>query len=540
MSVGPPHNPHPLVERSHNTLHHTSTAASPCATPKRNTNAISSLQISGQSSQTNNDELLNRHPRRNVTYERSLSFSSAPDVLNVNQNPDTEVATAPHARNPEETGTMTVPNVNINRQESTPVSFRNLNITNPIPEIIQSHSNNLNTSTNSKKKSSSKLPAKNSTNRRNYTLDYSQISNINIASTSEMPNPNLASTSREVQDKATSKLFDLLRENIYSEVTALIGVNESHPDFLIQLFRELQLISSDSLRQKVLQSIRNVLSQYNSMMQSQANESAHEDLRPEAVSTTSAETNSYNECNSHTQNNCTTSVQIDNKVVRFLLLKSEETCTPEFLEALASLILSTLEGRYSQQTKRRLLEVLSKYDGMRVSDVSSDIIENLPLFVTKKLDGDSATHTNELSESTILQDVAGSLNMFSSSDTQLHQLNSCPYDIWPGHVHVDIDSSDLNDSGPRSNQDVKVDLINCSEMHNGDLAEADQTCHTEIEENGGNGQEEAGANAETLPDVVDTEEVTPTEAEAEWLGLDRVPTRLHMEESSSRKRLLFG
>ncbi|XP_037297193.1 putative uncharacterized protein DDB_G0282133 isoform X2 [Manduca sexta] len=535
LSVGPPHNPHPLVERSHNTLHHTSTAPSPCATPKRNTNAISSLQISGQSSQPNNDEPLNRHPRRNVTYERSLSFSSAPDVLNVNQNPDNEVTTAPHARNPEDMSTMTVPNVNINRQESTPVSFRNLNITNPIPEIIQSHSNNLNTPANSKKKSSSKLPAKNSTNRRNYTLDYSQTSNINIASTSEMPNPNLASTSRE--DKATSKLFDLLRENIYSEVTALIGVNESHPDFLIQLFRELQLISSDALRQKVLQSIRNVLSQYNSIMQSQANESVQEDPRPEAVSTTSAEMNSYNECNPHTmQNNCTSTVQIDNKVVRFLLLKSEETCTPEFLEALASLILTTLEGRYSQQTKRRLLEVLSKYDGMRVCDVSSDIIENLPLFVTTKLDGDSATHSNELSESTILQDVAGSLNMFSSSDTQLHQLNSCPYDIWPGHVHVDIDSTDLNDSGPRSNQEVKVDLINCSEMHNGDLAEADQTCHTEIEEVGVNGHEEVGANAEALPDVVDTEEVTPTEAEAEWLGLDRVPTRLHMEESSGKQK----
>ncbi|XP_047023771.1 putative uncharacterized protein DDB_G0282133 isoform X1 [Helicoverpa zea] len=538
LGVGPAHNPHPLVERSHNTLHRTPSATPPCITPKRNTNAASSSHNATQSSQANNDDIPNRHMRRNVAYERSLSFSSAPDVLNVNQNPDTDTTSACHSRNIDENNVTNVCNININRQEVPTNSFRNLNITNPIPEIIQAHANNLNTSANSKKKSSSKLPAKNSTNRRNYTLDYSQMSNINIASTSEMPNPNLASTSREVQDKATSKLFDLLRENVYSEVTALIDVNESHPDFLIQLFRELQLISSDTLRQKVLQSIRNVLSQYSSIMESQGTESAHEENRQESVSTTSGEPNAYNECNSlPLQNVCGNPLQLDNKIVRFLLLKSEETCTTEFLETLVSLILSNAaDGRYTQQAKRRLLELLSKYEGMRVCDVSGDIIENLPVFIPASTESESAQHQNEIPESSILQDVAGSLNLFSSSDSQLHQLNACPYDMWPGHVHMDIETSDMNDSSPRSSQEGKVDLINCSEMHNGDLAEADQTCHTEADESGTNGHDEAGANAEALPDVVDTEEVTPTEAEAEWLGLDRVPTRLHMEESSEKQK----
>ncbi|XP_063892803.1 putative uncharacterized protein DDB_G0282133 isoform X5 [Helicoverpa armigera] len=538
LGVGPAHNPHPLVERSHNTLHRTPSATPPCITPKRNTNAASSSHNATQSSQANNDDIPNRHMRRNVAYERSLSFSSAPDVLNVNQNPDTDTTSACHSRNIDENNVTNVCNININRQEVPTNSFRNLNITNPIPEIIQAHANNLNTSANSKKKSSSKLPAKNSTNRRNYTLDYSQMSNINIASTSEMPNPNLASTSREVQDKATSKLFDLLRENVYSEVTALIDVNESHPDFLIQLFRELQLISSDTLRQKVLQSIRNVLSQYSSIMESQGTESAHEENRQESVSTTSGEPNAYNECNSlPLQNVCGNALQLDNKIVRFLLLKSEETCTTEFLETLVSLILSNAaDGRYTQQAKRRLLELLSKYEGMRVCDVSGDIIENLPVFIPASTESESAQHQNDIPESSILQDVAGSLNLFSSSDSQLHQLNACPYDMWPGHVHMDIETSDMNDSSPRSSQEGKVDLINCSEMHNGDLAEADQTCHTEADESGANGHDEAGANAEALPDVVDTEEVTPTEAEAEWLGLDRVPTRLHMEESSEKQK----
>ncbi|KAM3968337.1 LOW QUALITY PROTEIN: uncharacterized protein ACR2FA_008038 [Aphomia sociella] len=539
LAVGPAHNPHPLVERSHNTLHHTSSSTSPSITPKRNTNATTSTQNAPtQSLQANNDDIPNRHVRRNMAYERSLSFSSAPDVLNVNQNTDADPSSTSQPRNVDEgNNSVNVSNVNnINRQESTSNPFRNLNITSPIPEIIQAHSNYLNTTT-SKKKSSSKLPAKNSTNRRNYTLDYSQTSNINIASTSETPNPNLASTSREVHDKATSKLFDLLRENVYSEVTALIGVNESHPDFLIQLFRELQLISSDPLRQKVLQSIRNVLSQYSSIMDQ--NETSHHENRSEDVTTTS-ETNNYHECNSvPAQNVCTSTLQLDNKVARFLLLKNEEICTTELLESLASHILSA-DSRYTQQSKQRLLEILSKYEGMRLCNISSEIyqiMENLPLLFAGNNEGDeSSQHSGGRSEPSILQDVAGSLNLFSSSDTQLHQINSCPYDMWPGHVHMDIDSADLNDNSPRSSQEGKVDLINCSEMHNGDLAEADQTCHSEVIDNSSNGHDDMEANAEALPDVVDTEEVTPTEAEAEWLGLDRVPTRLHMEESSEKQK----
>ncbi|KPJ01957.1 Pericentriolar material 1 protein [Papilio xuthus] len=532
LGTGSAHNPHPLVERSHNTLHHTSSSTSPSITPKRNTNTASSSQgpVAAPVAQVNNDEASNRHSRRNVTYERSLSFSSAPDVLNVNQNSEAEASVPSHSRNVDE---ATASNLNINRQE-TATTFRNLNITNPIPEIIQSHSNNLNNSTNAKKKSSSKLPSKNSTNRRNCTLDFSQTSNINITSTTDTPNPNLASTSREVQEKATSKLFDLLRENVYSEVTTLIGVNESHPDFLIQLFRELQLISSDPLRQKVLQSIRNVLAQYSSLMESENNDRV--ECSESEVVTTSGDTGNYHECSSHSIDNaCANTMQIDNKIVRFLLMKSEEICTPELLEALASLILTSAPD--SKQSKKRLQELLSKYEGMRVCDISSDIIENLSLFISGSSDGDESAHlTSEISETSILQDVAGSLNLFSSSETQLHQLNGCPYEMWPGHVHMDIDGADLNDNGARCSQEDKVDLINCSEMHNGDLAEADQTCHADMGDSGVNSHDEVSNNAEGLPDVVDTDEVTPTEAEAEWLGLDRVPTRLHMEDTSEKQK----
>ncbi|XP_045525282.1 putative uncharacterized protein DDB_G0282133 isoform X1 [Pieris brassicae] len=468
-----PSSTNPPLERSHNSLRRGSAQASPCATPKRNTNDPRA-------------EEQMRNSQANVAYERSLSFSSAPDVLNLNQNDD-----APVPRNQNDSA------ANINRQEA---ANRNLNITNPIPEIIQSHSN-LN-----KKKSSAKLPSKNSANRRNYNvLDFSQTSNINIASTSEAN-----TTSQEI---ATSRLFDILRESIYSEVTNLIGVNESHPDFLIQLFKELTHISSDRLRQRVLQAIRQI-SQYNAAIENQT-DSNQEEYSMEAVTTTSTEHDNY--CD--VQNGLP---QIDNRILRFLVVKSEDIFTPELLETFANIVINNAnDNRHA----KKLLESLLKYEGMRVCDVSSDIIENLPAMITVEDDN----HHSEISEPN-LQDVAGSLSLFGSSDTQMHQMNGCPY-IWPGHVHMDMDSTDTNNS-----QEGKSDLITCSEMLNGDLAEADQTCRSDVSENAGNRQDGDGGNAEALPDVVDTEEVTPTEAEAEWLGLDRVPTRLHMEDKSEKQK----
>ncbi|KAL9702883.1 hypothetical protein quinque_006401 [Culex quinquefasciatus] len=74
---------------------------------------------------------------------------------------------------------------------------------------------------------------------------------------------NLASASNYQHDsKSTSKLFEALKENVYQEVKNLITANESRPHFLIQLFRELQLISSDPLRQRTLQSIQELYNRY--------------------------------------------------------------------------------------------------------------------------------------------------------------------------------------------------------------------------------------------------------------------------------------
>lgn len=57
--------------------------------------------------------------------------------------------------------------------------------------------------------------------------------------------------------RSSGKLFESLKENVFQEVSALIAANESRPHFLINLFRELQLISaSDPLRNKIMQAFQ--------------------------------------------------------------------------------------------------------------------------------------------------------------------------------------------------------------------------------------------------------------------------------------------
>lgn len=75
---------------------------------------------------------------------------------------------------------------------------------------------------------------------------------------------NLATTSNQRSNsKSSSKLFEDLKENVYLEVSALIAANESRPHFLINLFRELQLISSsDPLRKRLMQAFQEVYTQH--------------------------------------------------------------------------------------------------------------------------------------------------------------------------------------------------------------------------------------------------------------------------------------
>ncbi|XP_077983903.1 pericentriolar material 1 protein-like isoform X6 [Glandiceps talaboti] len=68
----------------------------------------------------------------------------------------------------------------------------------------------------------------------------------------------------DIESDATSdfSLFEALRENIYSEVATLISQNETRPHYLIELFRELQMLNSDYLRQRALYAVQDLVSRY--------------------------------------------------------------------------------------------------------------------------------------------------------------------------------------------------------------------------------------------------------------------------------------
>ncbi|XP_033109024.1 pericentriolar material 1 protein-like isoform X2 [Anneissia japonica] len=71
-------------------------------------------------------------------------------------------------------------------------------------------------------------------------------------------------TQHEVESDIGSEfsLFEALRETIYSEVATLISQNETRPHYLIELFRELQMLSSDYLRQRALYALQDLVSKY--------------------------------------------------------------------------------------------------------------------------------------------------------------------------------------------------------------------------------------------------------------------------------------
>jgi len=57
-------------------------------------------------------------------------------------------------------------------------------------------------------------------------------------------------------------MFESLRELIYSEVASLISQNEMQPQYLLELFRRLQLLTTDDQRQRVMATIEQVVADY--------------------------------------------------------------------------------------------------------------------------------------------------------------------------------------------------------------------------------------------------------------------------------------
>lgn len=493
-------------------------------TPKRNVNNVyPSGAPHNSQSDVSFDSGTQRRGRRNLAQETEY-FTAPPDVLNVNQNLDAEP-------------NQLLTNLLSNSEEPLPGNNRfhgsvNVNVnrlsTNPIPEIIQAHSNNLNLPRSNgahKKKSSSKLPAKNSSNAGNYSLDYAHNRNVETNNASnEVFNPNLASTSSSnSQEKSTTKLFDLLRENVYSEVTALISANESRPHFLIQLFRDLQQISSDTLRQRALQSIQELISHYLLAVESESYE-ASDDHRSLRRNTSGSQNQGV-----PIDESVVIDLDIPNEMVRFILSHHSEICSDELIESLRHVVMATRGNHVDQsQLDQNLRDCFVKFRGCKLEDVSDDLLITISRILS------AADLKNQQSSSTATEssgDIAQALHSeerhlsyqdntnersFSQhllGNSEMGAASSAASMVGSQNEAMGLYSPPSSSSHETSNRygsmpESKIDLIESVETYNGDLAEADQSRHgSETTATSGDG----GLDG-LLPDVVDTEEQTPTEA----------------------------
>lgn len=141
-------------------------------------------------------------------------------------------------------------------------------------DILGFHTNPINLGVNAEFTAKSKtLPKGNKKRSRQMTTINSEIPPLVMPSTprgqnqgdedEEEANLNLVSaTSTNVRSKSTSKFFEALKENVRCEVLNLIETNDLRPYFLIELFRDLQLMSSDPTRHQTLQSIQNMYNRY--------------------------------------------------------------------------------------------------------------------------------------------------------------------------------------------------------------------------------------------------------------------------------------
>ena len=90
-----------------------------------------------------------------------------------------------------------------------------------------------------------------------------------VGAVSLQPEPSSVESSTEEptdsvgeQSLIDSVSFETLRETIYSEVASFISQNEGRPRYLIELFRELQLLNTHRLRQRALYTLQELVNRH--------------------------------------------------------------------------------------------------------------------------------------------------------------------------------------------------------------------------------------------------------------------------------------
>nr|XP_022914497.1 uncharacterized protein LOC111424984 isoform X1 [Onthophagus taurus] len=339
-------------------------------------------------------------------------------------------------------------------------------------------------------------------------------------------------------DEATSttqksKLFEELRENVYKEVASLISANQGRPHFLLQLFRDLQLISSDPLRRQTLQSIQSLVSNSlvtsNSATDSLRQVSHDESLENDALESQSQSYFILPSFGNHLNENnldpdCPTYLS---DVLTFLNLHSEEVLQQNLLDYLKELLIeSTFSSVFTNSSNNPKDSIIHKhfaclvagafeqFKGKKVQEVRLDILQTIEELLR-----------GEISLIRLMRDSISEANELSINDQPLSQ-------TYPFNLQSELSSTTTDTL--QQQQPI---------IQNGDLAEADQS-RMDIEE-----EEEEGAiggilcplnetaNDQGVEELVDTSNLDFTnvvEAELVEHGLDQVPTRLSSAHCRSK------
>ncbi|XP_019870036.2 pericentriolar material 1 protein isoform X3 [Aethina tumida] len=316
-----------------------------------------------------------------------------------------------------------------------------------------------------------------------------------------------------------TKLFDDLRENVYKEVASLISANEARPHFLIQLFRDLQMIGSDSLRTKILQSIQNVITHSlttnpnrNRLQTSESQPVGAESLPHNRTESFSLQSTVWTKTRKNsTQRNLINMEHVENDVqsafkgvTQFLNENNDMVIDHDFVNIFKKKLLDSesfqevlSDSVFLKHFSNVLNEVLEQYQGKKLSEVKAALLQSL---------GDLLR--SELSFIQLIQET-------SPENCPLNLTSDSP----PSSVHFKFPELQNNNS-------------NSPQLHNGDLAEADQSRGEEDE------AEEEGAVGGYLELPQENSEFHMVQAISEELdvptidfannaeGLDQVPTRL--------------
>ncbi|XP_066253969.1 pericentriolar material 1 protein-like isoform X2 [Euwallacea similis] len=315
-----------------------------------------------------------------------------------------------------------------------------------------------------------------------------------------------------------NKLVDELRENVYKEVASLISANEARPHFLIQLFRDLQKIESDSLRLKILQSVQNILTQSMNCALSVNSRQLREVDVPlsESAEQTSAWLRSTKQFSSDILNlrleGDEPLLQNSHKeIVSLLEAKEEDIIGNHLLSNIKQIFLdselfkdSVKDAVFLKHFSNVLNDVLEQYRGKRVRDIKTHLIQTI---------GDLLQ--GELSFIHLIQEtIPESCTTHDRKDLVSFATNNTLYDL------------SANYQGPIQNGNIQND---------DDLTEADQNRlgQNEMEEDeGAVGGIIESPEGEAQGQQEEISNIPVMEFPANGEGLDQVPTRLQTKIKS--------